>query len=347
MIHRDGIAVLFGYPHCGKSFFALDVALSFASGKPWCLGEGAAITAPDGGPGVVHYIMAEAPGTNIGRGNAWLRYHGITVADLGGRFHPMLDSFLLTEAGIVNYLERVDREHPDLIIYDTRSAMFDGQEATGEDFTEMLRAMRTIRKVNDKDCAQIALDHPGLNNPDRPRGNNAWEAGSDSMIQIIKDRDSGLHTVTVKRDRSAAESGAGLGFRRETVVVSGRSEAVLVAAEVGGERQPFTFDGSWNNSEPMWEDVAALRGDGRKYAVYVTSILRWTDLAGGLLMGDFKAAVEAAGIVWKRDQYNRGTGLLERHGVIEHPVGASARWALTPPYEDRAAADRARREGSG
>ena len=243
LVHRDGIAVLFGAPHSGKSFLALDVALSLASGKPWAGGEGKTVTLPDGAPGVVHYIMAEAPGTNIGRGNAWLAYHGLTVADLGGRFHPILDAFLLTKGGIAGYLPKLVRERPDLIIYDTRSAMFEGKESQGEDYAEMLRAMRTIREVNDKECAQLALDHTGLGAPDRPRGNNAWEAGTDSMILIEKDKDTGLHRVTPKRVRNERESDAEWGFRRETVVVDGRSEAVLAPVALTGHR-PFVTESS-------------------------------------------------------------------------------------------------------
>lgn len=338
MIHRDGIAVLFGAPHSGKSFLMLDIALSFASGKPWCLGEGGAITLPDGTPGIVHYVMAEAPGTNIGRGNAWLQFHGITAADLGGRFIPILDSFLLTEAGIAGYLRKVARDHPDLIIYDTRSAMFDGKESAGEDYAAMLRAMRTIREVNDKECAQAALDHTGLNDPDRPRGNNAWEAGSDSMILITKDKDSGLHTVTPKRVRNERESDAEWAVRRETVIVDGRSEAVLVAAQPD-DHQPFPIEGTWWTDDTEVPDgVLAMRGNGRTLALLIFRVLRWVGGTYGLTVADVKAAIEAGEAAGARMHYDRtktraALTLLTDSGVIEHPSSrVTARWILTSQY---------------
>lgn len=352
LIHRDGIAVLFGAPHSGKSFLALDTGLSLASGKPWAGGEGQAITLPDGGPGVVHYVMAEAPGTNIGRGLAWFAYHGITAADLGGRFIPVLDAFLLTEAGIAGYLPKLVRDRPDFIIYDTRSAMFAGKESQGEDYAEMLRAMRTIREVNDKECAQLALDHTGLGAPDRPRGNNAWEAGTDSMILITKDKESGLHTVAPQRVRNERESGAEWGFRRETVVVAGRSEAVLVAVAPAEEFQPFAIEGNWSHAvlpEKIREMIDAAREedkDGRSHAHPGKRVAKVIMLLLRAMTGEAPIQSKIQRMVndersntkdhVKQWAVSRGCALLVAVGLVDD-IGTTAqpRYVVRPEYSTR------------
>jgi len=246
MVHRDGIAILFGAPHCGKSFLALDIALSFASGKPWAGGDGAAIARADGTPGVVHYVMAEAEGTNIGRGNAWFKHHGISPADVQGRFIPVTTPFRLTEAEVPLYVPAVKRDQPNLIVFDTKNAMYGGKESQGDDIAEMVRALRTIREAAGR-CALLVIDHTGLNDPSRPRGSNAWEGASDSMIIAVKDKDTGHHKITTIRDRNAPEDSPTWGFRREPVMVGGRNEAVLVPIDIT-EHTPFVI--------PGWADEA-------------------------------------------------------------------------------------------
>lgn len=248
MIYRDGLTVMFGQPGSGKSWLALDICLSFTTGKPWAIGDGIVIALPDGAPGVAHYVMAEAPGTNRGRGNAWLQYHGVPVEGIRERFIPIMEPFKLTEAGVAAYLPLVVRDKPNLIVLDTKNAMYDGKESQGEDVAEMVRVLRAIRDAAGG-CTIILIDHSGLNAPRRVRGSNALEGATDSMVMVekIKEGDR-AHRAEVLRDKNAPDEGVEWTFRRETVIVKGRAEAVLLPATVDGHR-PVTVGGSW------WDDV--------------------------------------------------------------------------------------------
>ena len=351
MIHRDGIAVMFGAPHCGKTFIALDIALSLASGKPWAGGEGSAVALPDGSPGVVHYIMAEAPGTNIGRGNAWMKYHGITPADLQGRLIAVTEPFTLTEAQVPLYLPRVIHDKPNLIVFDTRAAMFGGKESQAEDYTEMVRALRAIREAADG-CALLLIDHSGLHAPDRIRGSNAWEGATDSIVKVAKDKETGHHYMTMDRDRTAPEGGPEWEFRRERVRVCDRDEAVLIAVPRGESAPPLHMPG-WEADLPLptagTEKIDAarvvLRGGktqahpGRPYAKVIWQLLRSTE-GDPLLQTRIRTMVNDVRTA-KKDHLqawaiSRGCRLLVDEGMA-YDVGTPAvpRYVVAPAYGKR------------
>jgi AAA domain/Bifunctional DNA primase/polymerase, N-terminal len=344
MVHRDGIAILFGAPHCGKSFLALDIALSFASGKPWAGGDGAAIALADGSPGVVHYVMAEAEGTNIGRGNAWFKHHQIGPVDVQGRFIPVTTPFRLTEAEVPLYLPAVERDRPNLIVFDTKNAMYGGKESQGDDIAEMVRALRLIREAAGR-CALLVIDHTGLNDPSRPRGSNAWEGASDSMIIAVKDKDTGHHKITTIRDRNAPEDSPTWGFRREPVMVGGRNEAVLVPIDVT-EHAPFVV--------PTWADVelpdfirepingaknpAGKAHPGRREALWIMLIMRAAaDREEGHTQADLRSIIGQH--VGKPEKAFRGlvsdaVTMLKRLGMVEGI--ARGRIILTDRYVPKA-----------
>jgi hypothetical protein len=197
MLYRNGLAVIFGAPGCGKSFFALDVGLSFAAGRPW---RGQRITAADGGRGMVHYVMAEGEDANNLRIDAFLYHHGLTDDDIEDSFRSIPMPIMLTEAGIRDYLPYVEEDKPDLIVLDTKNLMFAGRESQGEDYGAMLRILHKLQ-VAAGGCTIILIDHSGLGDLTRPRGNNAQVGGVDTEIMVTEDH--GLRTAEVTKDRSA------------------------------------------------------------------------------------------------------------------------------------------------
>src|SRR5688500_5170482 len=68
-IHENEIGFLWGEPNCGKTFVALDWALSIASGKRW-LGVYDVLTGP------VVYMAGEGAGGLQKRIHAWMEKHG-------------------------------------------------------------------------------------------------------------------------------------------------------------------------------------------------------------------------------------------------------------------------------
>lgn len=349
MVHRDGLAVVFGLPSAGKTYVTLDMCLSFAAGEPWAVGGGVSIALPDGTPGIVHYVMAEAPRVNVGRINAWLAHHGRTREDIRSRFYPFVRRFKLTEADIQRYLPRVRRDKPDLIVLDTKNAMYEGKESAGDDIGAMLRIIAAIREAAGE-CAIVLVDHPGLNAPNRVRGSNAEEGGTESMIIVEKGKDGAARTVRVTRDKAAPEESFPEWLFRLTSVpgVSPAKgvapSAVCVPAEADGT--PFI-----RPSEDWWMDIppdeATDLVNGAKYekgtqkgkamrgkatALDIIRLLRSIGGTDGLTTDGLSKRLREGPREHTPAQVDTGLALLIAKGIVEHPAGSTARYVLVARF---------------
>ena len=337
MLYRNGLAVIFGKPGTAKSFLALDVCLAFAAGRPWCLDENVLLRRADGGPGKAHYVMAEGRDANLLRLNAWQRYHGVADDTLGDRVGVFDQAIELHDSGVAEYLPFVVEDRPDLIVLDTRNAMFVGQESSGDDYGAMIRLLHRIREAAGG-CAVVLIDHSGLKDDTRTRGSNALLAAVDTAVLVTDDADLGVYTAQVGRDKNASKPYPRWHFRLQTVDEVTRSAYVdapaVVVPATPGEHQPFALDGTWNLDDSPLPDVtvSVLTGRGRKFALLVVRIMRWVGGAYPVTQTDLKDAIIAAKIAYDRTQMNRALALLEEKGVIEHPAGTTARWMLTGPH---------------
>jgi hypothetical protein len=263
----------------GKSYLILDIALSLATGREW---RGHRLVGRDGGPGKVHYVMAEGLDVNKCRRDAWLRYHGVDGNELRGHFIVSDgEGLLLTVPGIAQYRVFVQKDKPDLIILDTKNALFTGEESSGRDHGEMIRALNTLRK--DAGGATVVLiGHSGLGDPSRSRGSNAEEAGVGTATRISRDEETGLFTAYQKRDKSAGAVPAQWHWRLFGIDEVDRPPfmdppAVCVPAEVG-DFQPIEMDpGKWwtpELPEVLAVLVRAASGMGRRAMPDVLKLLR-------------------------------------------------------------------------
>jgi len=277
MLYRNGLAVVFGAPGSGKSFLALDIALSFAAGRIW---RGTRLATESGAPGMVHYVMAEAEDSNNLRIDAWLYHHSVDEDDIEDRFRSIPAAIMLTEAGIKAYLPYVERDKPDLIVLDTKNLMFAGRESAGEDYGEMLRALHMLQ-VAAGGCAIILIDHSGLGDPSRPRGNNAEEGGMDTMIMVTDDH--GLRTAKVTKDRSA-ELGTAWHYRLHQIPEVPRPAFVdppAVVVEADPDMGPLRPRTPWPDrhlSDDATKAIQAAKGKGREAAADVLRLLSAIEL---------------------------------------------------------------------
>ncbi|HEX4391620.1 MAG TPA: AAA family ATPase [Mycobacterium sp.] len=197
MLYRNSLARLYGAPGSGKSFVAMDMALSLAAGK-FYLGRRLE-------PRPVVYVMAEGQAVNAERADAWMSKHGVSVEDVEDTFFAVPDAIQLTEAGVKSFVEVIAPVQPALVVLDTKNAMMVGEENSASDFAVMRRALDMIRKTSE--CCVMLVDHTGYEGT-RARGSSAATAGMDTEIRI--DNDGGkpaLVTAEVTRDK-AAESGS-------------------------------------------------------------------------------------------------------------------------------------------
>jgi KaiC/GvpD/RAD55 family RecA-like ATPase len=176
-----GLVGMYGRPGCGKSFIAIDLAMSIATGTPWFGREVER--------GFVIYISAEG-GSGIGkRVLAWLATHGVEPrnADIAWLVESIPVSTDSTQMG--QLLDRIVdevRRHPALIIIDTLARCFDGDENLQEDMGRFIAGVDLLRK--ELGCTVLVVHHTRLDG-NRERGNTSFRGAVDTMIAIDRSDD--------------------------------------------------------------------------------------------------------------------------------------------------------------
>ncbi len=174
-----GFTVLYGPPGVGKSFIALDMALSIAAGGFW---QGCPVEQGD-----VLYVAAEgAPGTGK-RVKAWHLTRGVTPAQA-----PV--SWLTQPIGITSdgedmevLMDRIAHElnrPPVLTVIDTLARCFEGNENEQEDMGQFVKGVDMLR--TGFSTAVLVVHHTRLDG-ERERGNTALRGAADTMLSVTKD----------------------------------------------------------------------------------------------------------------------------------------------------------------
>jgi len=199
----EGFTLLFGPQKHGKSFVALDLALSIVHGRPWLDTIKPAVE-----PGSVLYLALEGMHETLRRTTAWCRHYGVEPSDRlivvsGLRFSDEAISAAMREAVAAI---------PDLrcIIIDTVArAMVGLDENLARD--QGLITDRLDRLAEDAKVPVIAVHHSGKDVERGTRGSNALPAAAVGSVLVTK-RDDGNLAVSVTEIRRG-ESGKNLLLR--------------------------------------------------------------------------------------------------------------------------------------
>ena len=174
---KDSLAWLAGKPGDGKSFIALDMAYSVATGTPW--------QGHDVQHGTVLYIAAEgASGLSI-RANAW-------IAANGPHLEP--DIFYLPlalrltrpdETDVQALAQALDTYQPALVIIDTQARVTVGaEENSAKDMGWFIDALETLRAVWP---ATYLTVHHTPRTGENLRASIALEGAAESVLLSTKD----------------------------------------------------------------------------------------------------------------------------------------------------------------
>lgn len=186
IIPAGSLAVLFGDSSAGKTFVALDWALSIASGTSWL---GHAVR-----QGPVVYVVAEG-GRGLGiRYRAWIQDRGRPDTSAAG---------FVTEA--INLRDCADVERlrtdvlslldgpPALLVIDTLArCMVGGDENSARDVGEFVAAVDDLRG----DRAALVVHHTGKDRG-AARGSSALRGAADVMVKVVRNGT----TVKLKCDK--------------------------------------------------------------------------------------------------------------------------------------------------
>ncbi len=219
---EDAFILLHAESGKGKTFLALDMSLSIASGAPW---QGCKVK-----QGPVVYIAAEGQGGLATRVEAWKQHHG-KAEKLGVYFLPRaLDPLVANEiAALGKQIAEMELE-PALIVVDTWSASLaagGGDEDKAKDAGRAAGAFRQL--ATDLKAAVLVIHHEGVKGRGRARGSSALKATADTELALTQKK--GMVTLTNPKQRDLPNFEP-IHLRLEAVTVSGeRSSCVLVAAD--------------------------------------------------------------------------------------------------------------------
>lgn len=176
LLVAGGFAVLYGPPEIGKSFVALDFALSIATNY-------AGIAAPKL-TGPVVYVAAEGVSGVGKRIGVWEKSHGREAEN----FRCLPEAVNLYEGADTSNLIRTLRflpEPPRLIVIDTMArCMAEGDENSAKDVGLLIANLDKIRHTFS--CATLVIHDGNKSNQCVERGSSALRGAADTMLSLTR-----------------------------------------------------------------------------------------------------------------------------------------------------------------
>jgi hypothetical protein len=213
-ILRDGeFSVVYGESNCGKTFFALDLALHVALGIPW---RGKAVEQG----GVIYCALEGGHGTR-NRIAAFKKHHGIT-GPIPLAVIPSNLNFLDTQGDMQALVAAIQKAkarlgNVRLLVVDTLSrALAGGDENSSEDMGQLIINADILRNVIKTHIKFV--HHCGKDTAKGARGHSCLRAAVDTEIEISRtDPDSpSLIRIVKQREMEMVED---MSFKLERVVL--------------------------------------------------------------------------------------------------------------------------------
>lgn len=200
-IPEKSVGFLYGDPGTGKSFIALDWALTIAFEKPDWFGD--AVNHKENG--CVIYIAGEGASGFKSRVAAWQHRRGVT-ADQKGRFgliHQSVD-FMSDEdmKRLLATIRKVVRSPVSMIVVDTVSRALPGTDENLQ--KEMSLFVKTCDVVRDAfDCAVLGVHHAGKNGD--MRGSTVLRGAGDFIFKLERKRGASIGRLVCEKQKDAPD----------------------------------------------------------------------------------------------------------------------------------------------
>lgn len=260
-IPQKSVGFIYSEPGAGKSFIALDMALSIACGLPQWHGDDITPAVPDP---VVVYIASEGAFDLGDRIAAWFNRRGVSrdqaksffVLETTVNFMSQDDvgKLLRTLRGVVTGPER----RPALVVVDTVSRALPGaDENLQKDMTRFVQACDAVRDAFD--CAVVGIHHAGKAGD--MRGSTVLLGAGDFVFRLSRKKGATVGELWCEKQK-AAPDGWSEHYRLEPATLAGgRSSLVIERAETGvGARVALTPDvasavlsamrSAWDSGDP-------------------------------------------------------------------------------------------------
>lgn len=190
-IPMDSVGVMFGASGTFKSFLSLDLALHVAHGMHW-IGRKTR-------KGPVVFIAAEGGAGLWRRIEAWHRERGIDWAEAEVYVVPMAVDLSTDCACVIEAAASVGVV-PALVVVDTMSQTFSGEENSATDVASYLRELGLWFKASWM-CAVLVIHHSGHVATERPRGSSTIRSNVDFMFGCFREEKEMLATLCNEKQK--------------------------------------------------------------------------------------------------------------------------------------------------
>ena len=216
---KHGFAVLYGEPGAGKSFIAIDMALSMAYGKAWhdCAAQ----------RGAVLYIAGEGVGGLGKRIKAWQAHHKLT-ADVPFYVLPTAVRFREPDdvERLLRTIDSLDTKFSAVFVDTVARALLGGDENSATDMGMFVDACEVVKRHCG--CAVVAIHHSGKDAARGMRGSTALLGAVDTSVRVSKLES----TVTMATEKQKdAEPADDMAFEMVSVALIDDTSVVMQAAK--------------------------------------------------------------------------------------------------------------------
>jgi hypothetical protein len=212
LLANTGLAVIWGPPKCGKSFWAADLGMHIALGWNY---RGHKVQ-----QATVVYVALEGRHSFPARVEAFRRHHNVDNAP----FYLLTTSLdLVAKSGqlIAAIKDQLGENLPGALFLDTLNRSLVGSESKDEDMARFLAAAERVGQ--ELNCAVVIVHHCGID-ASRPRGHTSLSGAVESQLKVERGN-TGEIFVTVELAKDFAEG---------TAIVS-RLEPVELGADADGD----------------------------------------------------------------------------------------------------------------
>lgn len=212
MVPATAMTLIFGASNAFKSFLALDMALSVATGRPW---QGREVK-----QGAVIYLASEgAIGVGKQRVRGWMSHYGVRGKP---PFFLLREEVLLNDpASFQKLMDTIDAQLGGklaLIVCDVLSGTRKGSEVDDVAAADHVRALQTI--VRRYGASVMSVTHTGWGDAERARGHTHTWGSYDTRLKVEGDAEALATTLTINRHKDAG-MGAPMTFNLLPVPVPG------------------------------------------------------------------------------------------------------------------------------
>lgn len=300
MLPDGGFSVMYGQPGSGKTFIALELAMSVAMGRPFAGRQTR--------QGPVVYVAAEGLSGLPNRLNAWCRHAGIERQGIDS-FYCISDPISLPGTGhgfpINELIAVLEDKAPALIQFDTLSMCMAGaDENQTQDMQRVVSAVKGIQRA--LPGTSVMLIHHTGKGGGKERGNSALRGAADTMIKVTSTKESKYIWMACDKQKD------------EELFKDYRWEKHKVAESlvlINGRE--FVKKESEEASEPSNRKAKTTKPDRRapdSREIILSALRQQQD---GLKVGDIQTACEAQGLTIGPKQYYKILGDLEKLGRVE------------------------------